>query len=404
LKRRIEPARSKNVWRRSANAQRSIALKLPTENGTISRGDLRIADGEDAMVLFNPTSPQTARLAYYNTSGGLKWEKDINLSEMGYDLSRALLVAKISSNGKRVAIYVTQDEEDELLGVYDEKGNLVSGRRASLGMAPDGKYFFDCEVIFDQNFSRVKLMPEMFDFQDTKGHYYEYNSRVYENSMLVTVIFEVEMGAANVRTVRRKTINKRVLCVYDLSKNQLIAKQDLMLQNGKSYDVSLDDGHADLKKNNFSYSCWDPQKNELILFIFDLRQKVIKKKSNVASDLLALSDDGSLMLLSSIERRNLAYSLLDLTRNENHLGSFPRNVTEIVEAFSFNQGALQVSSRANYGSHLSVYSKDRKLFQSLYGSFSLRRKIGLLPVPNARNSSTIDLVKVEFDQMEGVHK
>jgi Na+/proline symporter len=36
LKRRIEQARSKNVWRRSANAQRSIALKLPTETGTIS--------------------------------------------------------------------------------------------------------------------------------------------------------------------------------------------------------------------------------------------------------------------------------------------------------------------------------------------------------------------------------
>jgi hypothetical protein len=73
LKRRIEPARSKNVWRRSANAQRSIALKLPTENGTISSPD-EIVDmifmlyrnaGLDSSQYLPLVFPGTAWLGMY---------------------------------------------------------------------------------------------------------------------------------------------------------------------------------------------------------------------------------------------------------------------------------------------------------------------------------------------------
>lgn len=412
---------SQNILTKNLNAYQSVKRNVEVDQSIIlenldlnSMSRIEIADSADAMVLLHLLDVYTAKLSYYTTKGQLLWEKNIEFKTPGGDLSRKLLYHQISANGKRVVVYAVQDEFASIVGVYDENGVEIPGPGGELQMAPSGNYFYDgATQIYDANFSPVNLTPESFFAHNRAKYEYRYGVKIFENDILVLVVYELETirdsettksGRVIPGRILQRNLHNQMLYLYDLNKQQLILSKSLMLEKGVGYGVSFGDNHMSIKNHRFVGGFLNRNTNQVDLHIVDLKTKSLTIHPRKMGSLV-LSEDGSSLLIERSYRTGQfsairKYSLLDLTQNQFIAEDRPYP-KRTIRSFDVKGNTLQLLFHQVAALNpLAIYSIEGQLLKEFSGWFNLKQHIGLLPIAHQNNSEKINLLELNLEDIK----
>ena len=175
----------------------------------------------------------------------------------------------MSTDGKITVVYGFQDEDGQIVGVYDEQGNLLIEKKPYAHFSPSGNYFYGYDPSYNEpklqiydsrTFQSVDIQTEFSNPQNGR----QYTYKIFENDILVTVVTEM----SNESDIRKRKVTNRVLVLYDLKNRMTINSQNLMLADGKSLDPEI---HlADLKGSRFLCTLFNPIDRQSSLFIVNV--------------------------------------------------------------------------------------------------------------------------------------
>ncbi len=394
----------------------AIDKSLILENlGLNSMSRVEIADNADAMVILHSQDVYIAKLSYYTTSGQLLWEKNIEFKTPGGDLSRKLLYHQISANGKRVVVYAVQDESASIVEVYDEMGSKMKSLQPSgeLLMAPSGNYFYynGQLAIYNANFSPVNLTPESFFAHNKTKYEYRYGVKIFDNDIMVLLIYELETirdsettksGRVIPGRIRKRKLNNQVIYIYDLNQKIIIFQKSLMLDENEGYNTY----YMDSKNCRFVGGFYDPLQRTVDLHIIDLKTGLLEKRTVGRIGNPVISEDGSSLLIERSYRTGQysairKYSLLDLTQNQFIVEDKHYDPKRTILSFNLTGNTLQLLFHQVAALNpLSIYSIEGQLLKEFYGWFNLKQHYGLLPIAHQNNSEKIDLLKLNLEEVK----
>lgn len=397
------------------NFQKSIELNTEVYKGKILESleltnisCVRIAEKTGQFVILNPIDVYTAKLSYYSLQGKQIWERYLNFSEQGTDLSRQLVYCDITPDGEYITIHGIADEMIHLIFSFNRTGSKLSHPSGDFQLSPSGNYFYSEEnqTIYDFDFSSIKLpFKTLFHYQDDQ---YDYRShfQILEDDIVLLFVTEYSRSSDPHRSVRQKQkITNSKMFIFDLKENSTLGTLDMKINEYEKYLLSK----ASFSNGWLSFLLYNGNIRETRLVTFKVANSTFSFKGSDRISNLLLSKQTPYLFISTLLKREgfrgyYAFSIYDLNNNQylmenvnldqlySHVSSFTTNKNGIVFLYSaYNESYLRTSV---------FYTKEGKLKGKCKGWFNLEYNYGFIPLQNQLNPTEIDLLKINLEDLK----